>query len=88
MNPNQFHMMQSGIKTVGIGITMRKTVAVGSKFFRIYKVNKIKYGEKYNKLNINDIFYIFLKKEMVENASIIRKTVLVAIGISHPTFHP
>ena len=51
MNPNQFHMMQSGIKTVGIGITMRKTVAVGSKFCRIYKVNKIKYGEKYNKLN-------------------------------------
>lgn len=33
-------------------------------------------------------FYIFLKKETVENASIIRKTVLVAIGISHPTFHP
>ena len=33
-------------KTVGIGIIIRKTVAVGTRFFHIYETNKIKYGEK------------------------------------------
>ena len=41
----------SRMKTVGIGIVIWKTVAVGTRFFRIYETNKIKYGENDYKIN-------------------------------------
>ena len=55
------------MKTVGIGIVIWKTVAVGTRFFRIYETNKIKYSENNYKLIENDNFYIFLKMGMVGN---------------------
>jgi len=67
-------------------VAIRKK-AVGSEFFRIYKINKIKYGKKIIKLIVNDNFYIFLKSETVRNGIIIRENDIDRAGIYH-LFHP
>ena len=68
--------------TVGSGITIRKTKAVGLGFSCIYETNKIKYETI--KLTVNDNFYVFQKTGTVRRSIIIRNTVSVGMEISRP----
>ena len=57
---------------------------VGTKIFRIYEINKIKYDKKAIELIINNNFYIFVKRKYI----VIRNTVSVGAEISCPAFIP